>query len=91
MIALLAGLLALPTPSEAQVPDLEFSAWAGPAFPVGDLGKLTGTGFGVGMGIAYPLSRRVLLRTDVQAFSRPGASSRPPGAPWGSSSGSTRR
>lgn len=70
-LALLPCLLA-PTPAEGQAPDLDVSVWGGPAFPVGDLGRVTGTGFVVGMGIAYPVAPRVRLRTDVELFSRPG-------------------
>jgi hypothetical protein len=79
-LALLAGQ-AVTTETAAQVrdeapaprPELEVSVWGGPAFPVGDLGRVTGTGFAVGMGIAYPLGSRFRLRTDVEFFSRPGA------------------
>lgn len=72
-IVLLAGLLAASPPSQAQGTDLDVSVWGGPAFAVGDLAKVTDTGVGVGMGIAYPLGRRFRLRTDVVFFSRPGA------------------
>lgn len=80
VLALLSGMAAT-TEAEAQVrdgprvsaPDLEVSVWGGPAFPVGDLAKVTETGVAVGMGIAYPLGSRVRLRTDVEFFSRPGA------------------
>lgn len=72
VLALMSGLTAT-TGAEAQAPDLEVGVWGGPAFPVGDLAKVTGTGAALGMGIAYPLGSRARLRTDVEFFSRPGA------------------
>lgn len=79
VLALLGGLATtsgteaqVPAEAPVQVPDLEVSVWGGPAFPVGDLGRVTRTGYAVGMGIAYPMGSRVRLRTDVKFFSRPG-------------------
>lgn len=70
-LALVSGLTGA-TALEAQAPDLEIGVWGGPAFPVADLGKVTGTGIVVGAGIAYPLTPTFRLRTDVAFFERPG-------------------
>lgn len=67
-----AAVLGLSSESQAQTRTVEVSARGGTAIPVGSLGQVTDLGYVFGAGLAYPLGRRVRLRTDVEFLFHPG-------------------
>lgn len=65
-------LIGLSAEGHAQNSDLDVSVRGGMAIPVGNLGKATDLGYGMGAGIAYPLGSGIRLRTDLEFSYFPG-------------------
>lgn len=78
---LAAGLLFVAAPEAWAQSPVSVQLRGGIVFPVGDLAKITNTGYDLGLGFAYRLSPRWHLRAEMDVVQHPGAENAAGGTP----------